>query len=136
MFHIGTEPIEPQRLNASLTLGVGGVVTFFGVVRGRADDGRAVEGLRYEAFEPMALTEFERIAAEARERYGVEGVSIEHRTGEVGVGEIAIGVAVAAQHRQAAFDGCRYVVDEVKRRAPIWKQERYAGGAAQWKANG
>ena len=135
MFVITGDPIEPGDLSSIFEADAGGIVSFFGIVRGRDDDGREVEGLSYEAYEPMAVAEFERIAAEARERFGVAQIAIVHRTGEVAVGEIAIAVAAAAQHRAAAFDACRYVVDEVKRRAPIWKKERYAGGAAQWKPN-
>lgn len=135
MFRITRDPIEPHALDDAFAADSGGIVTFFGIVRARADDGRAVDGLSYEAFEPMAVSEFERIAQEARERFGARQVAIVHRTGEVAVGEIAIAVAAAAEHRAAAFDACRYAVDEVKRRAPIWKKERYAGGAAEWKAN-
>ena len=110
-------------------------MTFFGAVRARADDGRSVEGLTYEAYEPMALAEFERIANEACERFGALRVAIVHRTGDARPGEVTIAVAAAGVHRDAAFAACRFAVDEVKRRAPIWKKERYGGGAAEWKAN-
>ena len=135
MFRITSDPIAPRILDEAFERGAGGVVNFFGIVRARADDGREVEGLSYEAYEPMAVAELERIGDEARELYGVGKVAVVHRIGEVAVGEIAIAVATAAPHRAAAFDACRYVVDEVKRRAPIWKKERYAGGDEHWKAN-
>ncbi len=115
--------------------GDGGVVTFAGVVRDTAEGGRSVVGLSYEAFEPMAIAEFERIAAEARERFGDLEVTIVHRIGELNAGDVAVAVVAAAPHRDAAFEACRYCIDELKRRAPIWKKERYADGQEHWKAN-
>lgn len=135
MFRIARDAIDPLAFVAAFGGDAGGVVTFFGAVRGLADDGRSVEGLTYEAYEPMALAEFERIASEARERFGALRVAIVHRTGDARPGEITIAVAAAAAHRDAAFTACRFAVDEVKRRAAIWKKERYAGGASEWKAN-
>lgn len=135
MFRIAADGIDPLAFVAAFGDEAGAVVTFFGAVRSRADDGRAVDGLTYEAYVPMALAEFERIAGEARERFGAHRVAITHRTGDAGRGEITIAVAAAADHRDAAFGACRFAVDEVKRRAPIWKKERYADGDAQWKAN-
>ena len=135
MFGITSDAIDPRAFVAAFGADGGGVVTFFGAVRGRAEDGRDVAGLTYEAYEPMAVAEFEHIAAEARDRFGTLRIAIVHRTGDAGPGEVTIAVAVAAPHRDAAFAACRFTVDEVKRRAPIWKKERYAGGAAEWKAN-
>lgn len=109
-------------------------MTFLGVVRERADDGRAVTGLSYEAHEAMALAELERIGSEARDRFGAR-LAIAHRTGDLAVGEIAVAVAAAAEHRAQAFDACRYAIDELKRRAPIWKSERYADGSRDWVEN-
>jgi molybdopterin synthase catalytic subunit len=134
MFRIVREPIEPHALETVVRSGDGGVVTFLGIVREDADDGRLVSALRYEAFESMALREFEAIAEEARERFGDVRVAIMHRIGELRVGEISVAVLAAAAHRAAAFDACRYAIDQLKERAPIWKQERYADGSALWKA--
>lgn len=134
MLAITRDAIDPCAL-ANLRSGDGGVVTFAGVVRDTADDGRPVVGLSYEAFEPMAIAEFERIAAEARERFGDLHVTIVHRVGELSAGDVAVAVIAAAPHRDAAFAACRYCIDELKRRAPIWKKERYADGQAHWKAN-
>ncbi|HEX3456908.1 MAG TPA: molybdenum cofactor biosynthesis protein MoaE, partial [Candidatus Baltobacteraceae bacterium] len=75
------------------------------------------------------------IAAEARERFGDLHVTIVHRVGELSAGDVAVAVIAAAPHRDAAFAACRYCIDELKRRAPIWKKERYADGQAHWKAN-
>ncbi len=134
MFGIVRSPIDVPAMEASLREGgCGAVVTFTGIVRERADDGRIVDGLTYEAYEPMALEEFARIAQEARERWGELQVAIVHRIGDLQVGEIAVAVVMAAPHRAEAFAACAYVVDELKNRAQIWKKERYAGGAARWR---
>lgn len=135
MIAIVRDPIEPRELEAAIRTGDGGVVTFFGIVRGTAEDGRPVSGLTYEAFEPLATAEFENIVTEARERFGDVALAIVHRIGELGVGEISVAVAASATHRAAAFEACRYAIDELKRRAPIWKKEIYADGSAQWREN-
>ena len=101
----------------------GALVTFSGVVRDRSDDGRPVCGLSYEAHEEMAIAEFEKIAREARERFGARGIAVVHRIGDLNVGEIAVAVAVSSPHRAEAFDACEYVIDELKARAPIWKRD-------------
>ncbi len=137
MYEITSEPIDVAALERRVTRDAcGAVVTFTGVVRERSDDNRAVTGLSYEAHEPMAVTEFERIAEEARGRFGPCELAIVHRTGDLSVGEAAVAVVAAAPHRDAAFEVCRYVIDELKRRAPIWKKEHYAGGSESvWKQN-
>jgi molybdopterin synthase catalytic subunit len=135
MICITREPIDPGEFCAAMAGEEGGIVTFFGTVRGHSGDGRVVERLSYEAYEPMAVAEFERIAAEARERFGARTIAIVHRVGDAGVGEVTVAVGVCADHRDAAFAACRYAIDELKRRAPIWKLERYAAGGAEWMAN-
>ncbi len=90
--------------------------------------GRAVEGLEYEALEPMALATLGAIADEAFERFDVERLAIVHRTGEVGLGEASVAVVAVSPHRDAAFLAARYAIDETKARAPIWKAERFADG--------
>lgn len=135
MFSIVREPIDHHALERIVSPRDGGVVTFLGIVRERADDGRPVNGLWYEAFEPMAIREFEAIAAEARNRFGDVRLAIVHRIGELRVGDVSVAVVAGAEHRAAAFDACRYAIDQLKTRAPIWKQERYADGDAHWKAS-
>jgi len=135
VFAIVREPIEARRLEEAIRAGDGGAVTFLGIVRGHAEDGRAVSGLSYEAFEPLATSEFAKIADEARERFGDVALTIVHRIGELGTGEISVAVVASAARRVAAFDACRYAIDELKRRAPIWKKERYADGSARWREN-
>ena len=109
----------------------GGIVTFEGVVRAESF-GRTVRSLEYEAYAALALPEGERILAEARARFAVEGAAAVHRTGHLALGETAVWVGVAAAHRGAAFDACRTIIDELKARVPVWKREHYADGAAEW----
>lgn len=136
MFDIVSEPIDARALEASVRDDrYGGIVTFLGVVRSNADDGRAVSGLSYEAYGSMAVAEFTAIAAEARERFGDVRVRAAHRIGDLSVGDVAVAVVAAAVHRAQAFDACEYVIDEIKRRAPIWKKEHFSGGTGEWKAN-
>jgi molybdopterin synthase catalytic subunit len=136
VFAIVRAPIDPALLDAAMRDDAfGAVVTFLGVVRERADDGRLVHGLEYEAYDAMALEEFETIAGEARQRFPDVRLAIVHRAGRLNVGEIAVAVVVGSPHRGAAFDACEYAIDEVKSRAPIWKKELYADGEERWKAN-
>jgi len=119
----------------------GGVVAFLGRTRatpgtpapGQEDEavrhaGRDVEGLSYEAFEPMALAVLEEIADEIEARFGVRRLAIVHRTGEVPLGDTSVVVVAVAPHRDAAFAAARHAIDETKARAPIWKAERFADG--------
>lgn len=130
------EPIDPRALEAQVrTDACGGVVTFLGVVRERADDGRGVNGLAYESHEAMALAEFALIADEIAGRHPEMRLGIVHRIGELAVGEIAVAVCAASPHRAQAFEACAYAIDQLKERAPIWKKERYADGTGEWIAN-
>ena len=135
MYRIVRDPIVPANLESIVRRGDGGIVTFVGIVRALADDGRPVDGLSYEAFEPMALQIFEQIAGEARGRFGDVALAMVHRIGDLAVGETAVAVLAAAPHRAEAFAACRFAIDELKERAPIWKRERYADGAAEWRSN-
>jgi len=136
MFSVSPRPIDPVAVGEVVRAdGYGGVVTFLGVVRNRAPDGRAVSGLSYEAHESMAVREFEAIAQEIRERHGDVAVAIVHRTGDLGVGEVAVCVCAGAPHRAAAFAAASYAIDELKRRAPIWKREAYVDGGGAWISN-
>ena len=134
-FSIVRGPVDPRRFENVAGAGQGALVTFLGIVRNAADDGRAVEGLSYEAYEEMACIEFEAIDAQARERFGDVRLWIAHAVGDLAVGEVAVAVAATAEHRAAAFEACRFAIDQLKERAPIWKKERYSDGTAQWRAN-
>ncbi len=130
------ERIDPRMVEADVrTDASGGIVTFLGVVRERANDGRCVDGLEYEAHETMALAEFDTIESEVALRWPRVRLGIVHRLGALLVGEIAVVICAAAPHRADAFDACEYAIDEVKKRAPIWKKERYIDGSSQWIAN-
>lgn len=136
MFAIVREIIDSAKLEAAVSSErCGAVVCFLGIVRQRADDGRLVTGLSYEASESAAIAEFRAIAEEARERFGECDLAIVHRIGNVPVGEVAVAVAAATPHRARAFDACEYAIDQLKQRAPIWKKEAYADGTAEWKEN-
>jgi len=91
-------------------------------------EGRSVEGLSYEAHEPMAISVLERIATEISERFAIDRIAIVHRTGEVPLGEASVAVVAVSPHRDAAFSAARYAIDETKARAPIWKAERFEDG--------
>ena len=103
----------------------------------RADDDgtRCVVALEYEAHHSMAIAEFERIARDVHVRFSGARIAMVHRIGRVRVGEPAVVVAVAAAHREQAFLGCRYAIDELKMHAQIWKKEHFSDGSADWRAN-
>jgi molybdopterin synthase catalytic subunit len=132
MFTLSSTPLDVAALRAGMTdVRAGGFVTFEGWVRDR-NDGRVVERLEYEAFAPLAEKEGARIIEETRRNFPVFDVRCVHRIGRLELGELAVWVGVSAQHRGAAFDACRFVIDEVKARVPIWKKEYYAGGDTGW----
>jgi molybdopterin synthase catalytic subunit len=108
----------------------GGTASFVGTTR-REGDLREVVELRFEAYEELARAELEAIRDEAETRFRAR-VAIAHRIGPVAVGEASVAVAASAGHRPAAFAACRYAIDELKVRAPIWKQAVYADGEARW----
>ncbi len=109
----------------------GAYAAFEGWVRDN-NDGRAVIGLSYEAYVSLAEAEGSRVVEDARSRFDVIDVACVHRTGRLEIGELAVWVGVSAGHRDAAFAACRWIIDEVKRRVPIWKQEHYQDGEAGW----
>jgi len=109
----------------------GAVLLFVGVVRNHAD-GRAVTGMRYEAFEEMAVDVLETIAGEAAGRLGTDRVAVVHRVGELSIGDASVAIAVSSPHRGDAYEASRYVIEEIKQRLPVWKKEHYDGGDAAW----
>jgi molybdopterin synthase catalytic subunit len=108
----------------------GAVATFLGLVRDH-HGGRAVQRLEYSAYAPMVEEECGRIVAEAETRWPVR-VALEHRMGGLEIGDAAVAIAAGAAHRDEAFAACRFVIEEVKRRVPIWKKEYYADGTVEW----
>lgn len=111
--------------------GSGALVVFYGVVRDE-NDGRPVEGMTYEAHIPLAEQTLAAIEREAVEGFGVRGCRIQHRIGRLALGEASVIVVVGAAHRDEAYAASRYAIDEVKRRAPIWKEEHYITGESRY----
>ena len=112
----------------------GGIATFTGTVR-RSSRDRTVEYLEYESYEDMAVELLTRLAADLRERHGLTGVAIHHRTGRVEIGEASVVIAVSAPHRAAAFAACREAIETLKTEIPLWKKEVYEGGE-EWIGRG
>jgi len=131
-FTLSSSPIDPVALRAAMVdPRAGGFVSFEGWVRD-LNDGRAVLRLEYEAFAPLAGKEGMRILDEARQKFKVFDIRCVHRTGLLELGDLAVWVGVSSRHRAAAFEACRFVIDEVKSRVPIWKKEHYADGDSGW----
>jgi molybdopterin synthase catalytic subunit len=125
-------PLDAARLIAEVSApGCGAVTLFLGTVRRSAEDGD-VAGIEYSAYPGMAEAEFDRILAEVETRWPTARVALRHRIGLVPTGEASIAVAVACPHRAAAYEVSRYVIEETKRRVPVWKKERLAAGGARW----
>jgi molybdopterin synthase catalytic subunit len=126
------DPIDPAALLQSVARPRhGAILLFLGVVR-EVNDGRAVTGIEYSAYEAMAARELAAIAAETLARFDATDVAIEHRLGELALEEASVGIAVAHPHRAAAYEASRWVIEELKRRVPIWKREQYADGTREW----
>jgi len=102
--------------------GSGGVVLFLGRVRNHSN-GQEVTGLSYEAFEEMAQAQLLKIEEEVRRKWPVRAMSIQHRFGEMRIGDISVAIAVACAHRNEAFDACKFAIDTLKVKVPIWKKE-------------
>jgi molybdopterin synthase catalytic subunit len=131
-FQFTRTPIAPDELRLALAdPACGGYAAFEGWVRD-SNEGQRVRGLEYEAFEALGVREGERIVADAIARFGVAHAACVHRIGALAVGELAVWVGVSAAHRDEAFRACRYIIDEVKHRLPIWKKEHYLNGDSGW----
>lgn len=129
---ITVDPIDPAQVMAA----VGGdedgaVLLFLGVVRNHAD-GRPVDGMHYEAYAAMADQVLEEIAGEAAEIAGSDRIAVVHRTGELKIGEASVAIAVSSPHRAEAYAASRHVIEEIKKRLPVWKHEHYLDGEVGW----
>jgi len=111
--------------------GAGATSLFLGTVRD-INDGRAVTGMEYTAYGAMAERELTKIAAEAVDRFGGVALSIEHRIGVLALGDVSVAIAASHPHRRDALDATRFVIEELKKRVPIWKREHYADGTREW----
>lgn len=131
-FSVSNAPIDVLAAKKSVEdKHCGGLVVFEGWIRDH-NEGQAVERLEYEVYRPLAEKEGARIISEALERYAIRHAVCIHREGLLELGEIAVIVCVSAAHRGPAFDACRYIIDEVKTRLPIWKKEHYVNGVSEW----
>ena len=129
---ISNEPIRPDELRARLTdPAAGAYVGFEGWIRNE-NEGQEVLRLEYEVYEPLALKEGERIIEDARTRFPILHADCVHRAGLLEIGECAVWVGVTSPHRDEAFAACRFIIDQVKVRLPIWKKEHYVDGHSGW----
>jgi len=132
VFRITQQAIDAADLRAALQdPACGAYVQFEGWVRDH-NEGQQVLRLEYEVYEPLAIREGERILAEAKQRFGVRRAAAVHRGGLLELTDLAVLVGVSSPHRGEAFDACRYIIDQLKIRLPIWKKEHYANGQAEW----
>ncbi len=132
MFAISDNDISVDALREQLMdPGAGGLCVFEGWVRNE-NEGRTVERLEYEVYEPLAVSEGEKVIAEAREQFPHLQACCVHRSGLLEIGDCAVWVGVAAPHRDEAFKACRYIIDQIKVRLPIWKKEHYLDGDTGW----
>ncbi len=133
-FRLSEQPVDIFQLRDALrNSGSGGFCSFEGWVRD-SNEGKKVSGLEYEAYAELALIEGAAIVEEAKARFDILTVQSVHCTGNLKVGDLAVWVGVSAAHRDHAFRACRYIIDEIKRRLPIWKKEHYLDGATAWVA--
>jgi molybdopterin synthase catalytic subunit len=127
-----TQAIDPASLIAEVqSPQIGGISVFIGTVRD-TNDGRPVTGIDYSAYTAMAESEMADILAEAGERFGVESIVVEHRVGTLSLEDVSVAIVAADAHREPAMACTRFVIDEIKKRVPIWKRERYVDGSAEW----
>ncbi len=127
-----TRAIDPAALIARIaSVGYGAISLFVGTVRD-TNDGRAVTAIDYSAYTSMAESELEQIVAEAEDRFRVSALMVEHRIGLLSLGDISVAIAAAHAHRAPALDCTRYVIEEIKKRVPIWKMEHYVDGTHEW----
>ena len=124
---IATEPLRQATLNDH----AGGFASFEGWVRNH-HNGQAVNSLEYSAYTLLAEKEGNKIIEEAKQRFAIDEAFCQHRVGHLAIGDMAVYVAVSAAHRDAAFDACRYIIDTIKSRVPIWKKEHYSDGSTAW----
>ena len=132
MFSMSDQPIDVEALRIRMQdPAAGGFVVFEGWVRNE-NEGQTVERLEYEAYEPLAVKEGDKVIAEAQEKFPHLQALCVHRSGMLEIGDCAVWVGVAAPHRDEAFKACRYIIDEIKVRLPIWKKEHYVSGNSGW----
>ena len=128
MFRVTSKVLDLQELiNFVSSSEAGAIATFIGTARNH-NDGRKVISLEYEAYPEMAEAELKKLGSEMMGKWDLCRVAIVHRVGKVGIGEASVMIAVSSGHRQDAFAGCRFAIEEIKKRVPIWKKEVFEGG--------
>ena len=128
------EPLEPQKLAEAVRRDESGAVALFSGVARNHSEGRTVLALEYDAYPEMASRKLREVADEARARWPITGIAIQHRIGRLAIGDASLVVAVSAPHRREAFAACEFAVDRVKQTVPIWKKEIWEDGEGAWVA--
>jgi len=129
---VTTDPIEPASvLDGLVSDGDGAAILFLGTVRNH-NDGREVGHLDYQAYAPMAEATLREIVTEARARWETGEIAVVHRYGRLRIGDVSVAIGVASPHRAEAYEASRYIIEELKKRAPIWKREGYLSGETEW----
>jgi molybdopterin synthase catalytic subunit len=137
MIHVALvrQPIDVAGLTSLVASAAAGAITsFLGVVRD-VNAGRAVTGIEYSAYEEMAQREMQAIAHEAAARFDNASIALQHRLGELALGDVSVAIVAAHAHRAPALNACRYVIEQLKLRVPIWKREHYTDGSRAWVDN-
>ena len=125
-------PIDPAEVLARVGDDEDGAgLLFVGVVRDH-NEGRSVEGVRYDAYEEMAVGVLTEIVGEAAGVLGTDRIAVVHRVGDLAVGEVSVAIAVSSPHRAQAYESSRFIIEEIKKRLPVWKKERYTDGVQEW----
>lgn len=131
-FEMSDSPLEPEILKQRLEdAHSGALVTFEGWVRDH-NEGQSVDQLEYSCYTALANKEGKRILEEANERFDIRTACARHRVGMLEIGDIAVWVGVTSAHRADSFDACRFIIEEIKSRVPIWKREYYSNGHTEW----
>jgi molybdopterin synthase catalytic subunit len=132
MFEVSDKPIDLVAARQAVAdHSCGALVTFEGWIRDH-NEGQAVERLEYEVYRPVAIKEGNKVLTEALQKFQIRHAVCVHREGLLELSDVAVVVCVSSAHRAAAFDACRYIIDEVKIRLPIWKKEHYVSGISEW----
>ena len=129
---VSSDPIDTAALLAKVGSDEdGAALLFIGVVRDHAE-GRKVTGMRYDVYAEMATEVLREITLEASIPLGTDRIAVAHRFGELKIGEISVGIAVSSPHRAEAYEASRFVIEEIKKRLPVWKKEHYVDGVSEW----
>ena len=126
------DPIDSAEVLARVGADEDGAgLLFVGVVRDH-NEGRSVGGVKYDAYEEMAIGVLTEIAGEAAQLLGTDRIAVVHRVGDLAVGDVSVAIAVSSPHRTQAYESSRFIIEEIKKRLPVWKKERYSDGVEEW----